>query len=597
MKAYMLEKQKNFFNSLTPEQQKEFIDKRNWYARASEEVKHAHSQKTKDQLASRTKEEQDAINKKNSEGLKKHWQGVSDDDKQQRLQGMREGNTKYWESLSDEEKHEIATRWMNISSEELEKRLQQYSDRMREYNNSLSIDEKRSRARAMMDWHKSLTPEEKKALYYQTHKLHYSADDESYNQYADPRGKFSKIAYHKGSIHGKNSLHIHFEEEFNASNIFRDFYIVPELKVNYVISHHWDYGIYRKKTGELTFLVDLDGDYYHGGDGMDYDGIHSNERWDERRYFSIDPNMKVILHVIPECRFTEGIEELKQYVRLGSYDKIIDHRYKNIKLRPMPAYWYTDQQLINSYLKLIKLEINNKTHKDIWHNGIGEVIIQYFCQSLLNERRSDDISTCDAIRDDIILRDSIEKGMIFNFIDRNKLLQGFNVSDIGRRINIISPGVMKLLMIKYLGSAKNIIDPLNRYSSVFLAGASLKMRMYICNYEPQFHNSLMSISNFLRDNGYVQDVVSVLSNTIAHDGIYDALVTILPDSDDNFWYTDRGAFSPEDFIDQCRALVDANLYLFITDEPGYYENNVVMEITNDVSILKKRYFVILLRQD
>lgn len=110
MKAYMLEKQKNFFNSLTPEQQKEFIDKRNWYARASEEVKHAHSQKTKDQLASRTKEEQDAINKKNSEGLKKHWQGVSDDDKQQRLQGMREGNTKYWESLSDEEKHEIATR-------------------------------------------------------------------------------------------------------------------------------------------------------------------------------------------------------------------------------------------------------------------------------------------------------------------------------------------------------------------------------------------------------------------------------------------------------------------------------------------------------
>lgn len=282
MKAYMLEKQKNFFNSLTPEQQKEFIDKRNWYARASEEVKHAHSQKTKDQLASRTKEEQDAINKKNSE--------------------------------------------------ELEKRLQQYSDRMREYNNSLSIDEKRSRARAMMDWHKSLTPEEKKALYYQTHKLHYSADDESYNQYADPRGKFSKIAYHKGSIHGKNSLHIHFEEEFNASNIFRDFYIVPELKVNYVISHHWDYGIYRKKTGELTFLVDLDGDYYHGGDGMDYDGIHSNERWDERRYFSIDPNMKVILHVIPECRFTEGIEELKQYVRLGSYDKIIDHRYKKYKV-------------------------------------------------------------------------------------------------------------------------------------------------------------------------------------------------------------------------------------------------------------------------
>ena len=214
MKKYADDKRKNYFNSLSDKEKKEFIQKRNWYAKASEEKQKEHAQKTRNAITQRSIEEQAKINKKNSEGLKKHWSTVSDDDKQKRLKGMRDGNSRYWESLSQEERVEKAKQWMyNMTDEELKNHLQILSQRMSEYNKSLSEEEKMRRVEIMQEWHKQLSDEEKQQFYERTHGWYYKLSDEQKEEYANSKREWydnlsdeEKIKWSKNGSEWYNNL-------------------------------------------------------------------------------------------------------------------------------------------------------------------------------------------------------------------------------------------------------------------------------------------------------------------------------------------------------------------------------------------------------
>ncbi len=566
MKAYVLEKQKNFFDTLTPEQQKEYADKRNWYSRASEEVKQKHIQHTKDQLASRTKEEQDAINKKNSDGLKKHWQTVPDADKQQRLQGMHEGNAKYWESLSAEEKHEIATKWMNVAPEELEKRLQQYSERMKEYNDSLGIEEQRRRAKNMQRWHENLTPEQKREFYERTHKWYHDLPAEEKINYADSKREwydslsdedkirhkeesdvYSKLSdeekkqwvektdwYNKLSDSEKRAYserrrsmwnQLSDEEKIERTNKVlsvsdRSNSLTVRFENSFngsTVSNDYYYRNEVPMIGETCHSWDY-GIYdkstnelvmvvdldgaYFHADSCDYDGLHSREEYDEKRGLSLTGN-NVKSFIIQEFNFTKCFEEMVKKLFI-SYDEYIDTIFKDCRNIPFPDPSYSDSDLMKSFIKLCEMNLNDKYHKDISLNTrVGDRIIQNFHHSIYRAHKKGKVSPHDAWFNDDLLKKCISNRIIYqNQLNPNKILQGFNISKIAPKVSVFSAGRAKILINKYLSEFDTIFDPFSGFSGRMLGSLSLGKR-YVGRDISQIHvDESNHIIKFLIEHGF-----------------------------------------------------------------------------------------------
>jgi len=171
MKEFISQMKKDEYTRLTDEQKEAKKQKmRNWYNNLSEEKKQEWSQRTKDQLANRTAEEWAIINRKNSEGLKRHWSTVSDEDKKKRIMPMLEAAWKSWDNLSPEEKRERATKWMKSKTEEeINQIMLGYSLRMKEYNESIPYEEKLKRVNYMNNYLKKLPEEERKEIAHKAH--------------------------------------------------------------------------------------------------------------------------------------------------------------------------------------------------------------------------------------------------------------------------------------------------------------------------------------------------------------------------------------------------------------------------------------------
>lgn len=174
MKEYLRDKQKNYFNNLSEEEKKIFIEKRNWLARASAEEKERYSKKMKAIYDAKTPEQLEEERRKNSEGLKRHWQTVTQEAKDKRLANMHIGTRKRWDSMTPEERSKKAsdTYW-NLPEERRNELHDIYSANARKYNASLTREEQLEHVKAMQEWHANLTPEEKKAFYKKTHQWVY----------------------------------------------------------------------------------------------------------------------------------------------------------------------------------------------------------------------------------------------------------------------------------------------------------------------------------------------------------------------------------------------------------------------------------------
>jgi len=295
------------------------------YENKTPEEKEAHAQRTRDQLARRTPEEQAIINKKNSEGLVKHWKTVSSEDKKKRTEPMQTMIKEKRKQMTPEEKSAIARKqYENMTPEERENDRLNKSEKMKAYNASLSMEEKQARAAHMNDVNKLKSDEEKADIYKRSHQWYYDLDDEEKVDYANSKKEWhdnlspeEKEAYSQkakdrannlpleekmriSKLHqdnwnkltseeqakrskkalsssGKiNKFAIKFEKAFNESHLSNDFYLLSEYPMIGETIHIWDYGIYNKFTNELVMVVDLDGAYFHA-DICDYDGIHSRE--------------------------------------------------------------------------------------------------------------------------------------------------------------------------------------------------------------------------------------------------------------------------------------------------------------------------------
>ena len=320
-REYNSNKRKEFYNNL-PEEEKERRrqQKKDHWNNLPQEVKDLYSKRTKEQLAKRTAEEWEEINAKNSAGLKRHWEKLSEEDKLKRITPMLEAAWKSWDDLSPEERSKRAKKWMeNKTQEEIEEIMLGYSLRMKEYNNSLPYAEKVKRVKHMNDYLKALTKEERKEIAQKAHEwIDKMSIEESWEYYKNnlrrmilskefTTSELEFINHLKIASLGNNYIP-QYINEIADKNILKEF---PDIRNPY---HIWDFRI---RTKEKDIYVDIDG------------SIHSIK---EKQCFTTD-GIDIGLQVINRDRKrpyqTDGLDA---YVIKALNDKITsDTIVQNVK--------------------------------------------------------------------------------------------------------------------------------------------------------------------------------------------------------------------------------------------------------------------------
>ena len=661
----------------------EWISKSNAkrYQQLSDFEKRLHSRRTKYQLSIRTPEEWEEINKKNSEGLKKHWATVSDEERKRITDPMNKGWKEWYDSLSDEEKSKRAKdKYENMSDET----KQMYSDKMKEYNDSIPYEEKLRRMNAMNDVVAQFTPEQKADMYTRSHQWindnpqareEYSKQRKEFweslsderkaelaqkqkdwwnNLPADDKEAFSKLQKDiwenktpeekEGFIQrqkqiwenktqeekdavsqkhkewwenlpandkeafadtiqdrfnnlpirtkeelikkklshsvGHNKFHQKFERAFSESHLVNSHYIKAEYPTtNNGVTHCWDYGVFDKDSNQLQMVVDLDGAYFHG-DNTDYDGIHSREEYDERRWLSIPEGIHHC--IIPEMRFKDAFEFMLKLL-MTNYDEYVMYVFKQLRSQPFPYPSYSKVELLKSWDQLRRMKTDDKYHESVSVNTRqGDRLIQHFHQSIWHDHRDGELSPYEAWKDDELLLKVIKNRIIYQtYLNPNKILQGFNIAKVATKVSVFSAGRAKMIVNRYLSDFETVFDPFSGYSGRML-GVTAAGKKYIGQDISERHVAeTNNIIDFLHKYAVEIDATVTQKDIFQSSGEYPCLFTCSPYSTKEQWEdVPVNNMSCDDWIDVCLERFKCRRYVFVVDTTEKYKDYVVAEISN-----------------
>ena len=101
----------------------------------------------------------------------------------------------------------------------------------------------------------------------------------------------------------------------------------------------------------------------------------------------------------------------------------------------------------------------------------------------------------------------ITNGYLYHsYINKNKILQGFNIYEPRKCVQYISAGKSKMIIHRYSNEYDEIFDPCYNYGGIMLACIVMNKRYIgICNDEIQQHEC-DTMLRFLNDNGIKYDV-------------------------------------------------------------------------------------------
>lgn len=513
------------------------------------EFRKAMKEKVQTCWKNKSEEELKRISEKASKNTQRIWDTMDKDVKEKRLNKMFVGFDNWWTNLSDEEKKErgdqsyqhLKDYWDNTSEED---KINNWK-KLVEWRNNLSgldkIEYENKRIKSIKEHWKNVPENERKLQCANANKSliewRKNISDEEYN-------KLIRLRIQRSA--GKNDLHLKFENQLMLHGIkFNDEYTVVNKT-----KHTWDYAILNDDN-EVVMLVDLDGGFYHA-DKYDYDGIHGIEERDEIRGLSIPDNIKWTF--IQEYSFDETFDYMLKILHMN-YDEFIQERFNEYRNIPFPIPSYADIEIMKSYSSILTMKCNDKYHVDMSINTrIGDRVVYNFYHSIWQDCYTNDISPYDAWSDDNILKDLINgKILIHSYLNKNKILQGFNISPIGKRTKFISPGFAKMVINKYLKKYYTIFNPNNRYGEILLGAISLNKQYIGIEENGVKYNETMNLISFL--NKYKVNMnVSVYQHIQTRE--YECLFTWV-DSDEQI----------ELYLNtfHCRT------YLFITDTDTKYE--------------------------
>ena len=475
----------------------------------SEEDKLQRSQKIKDRLSAKTEDEKREMTRKRLETIsnpilhkqisyakRAAWKKKPDEELERISDRASNNMTAYWDNVDAVEKERRIKLWAdgfkewynNLTEDELSLISERASARNKRRWESMTNEEKANFAQSKRDWWASLSEEAK--LSYSKRGKNLSDHQKTWWNNMAPNLRQLQLRKMISGSCGHNKLHQRFESMFDKSSLNNHFYHVSEFPTSNSVMHCWDYALF-DENGELQMLIDLDGAYYHA-DICDYDGMHSKLEYDERRGLSIPDGVKWC--IINEKNFDKCFAYMEKCIVL-TYDEFIEQRYREYRLSPFPEPEYSSAKLLKSYDLLQRMNCSDKYHQNMNLNTRnGDRIIQHFHHSLYDAQR-------EAWRDDEALRALIrERAMYQCYLNKNKILQGLNVSQIVPNVRYMSAGKAKMIIDKYLSKYDTIFDPNMEWGGRMLGTIALGKHYVGLDNNDQRLRETMIILGFLQNH-------------------------------------------------------------------------------------------------
>lgn len=527
-------------------------------------------------------EERLTINEKISD----FWKNAPPEVLEKRSKDASRRNYEWWNSRTDEQLFEISAR-MTIFNDLYwsdPKNVEKHSNQRKEIWNNMDEDQKYEISNRLKNMWANYSPEERKTVI------------DKLRSWWDNLSDIEKRKHMLNSlVSTRSSLHDRFESYFHESIINNSYYLENEYVCsNYGFSHSWDYGIF-DENGDLQMLVDLDGAYYHA-DECDYDGMHSNEEYDERRFLTVPEGIKC--HIIYENQFTKSFEEMIKKLMVN-YDQFVEDQFNYCRRLPdLPYSSYSDRELLKSYEQLRKLKTDDKYHQSIsLNNREGDRLINQFHHSIYQAKcKGFKLSPYEAWYDDDLLRKIIKNRIIYiNKINPNKILQGFNIAKVAKRVTVFSAGRAKLIISRYLSDFDTIFDPFSGFSGRML-GTIASGKKYIGQDISEIHlRESSQIIEFLKQHGYFPEVELHQKDINCSRGEYPCLFTCPPYQDKEQWLdVPIDMRTCDDWIDLCLNHFKCQRYVFVVDETKKYVDNIVDTITNKSHMNKNNEYIVMI---
>lgn len=228
---------------------------------------------------------------------------------------------------------------------------------------------------------------------------------------------------------------------------------------------------------------------------------------------------------------------------------------------PFPEPSYREFDLVKSYEILEKFDTSG--YYNIQTNiRTGDRIMYHFHPSIWHQALPGKISPYDAWYDDSILKQHIKDHLLYHtHFNKNKILQGFNLSPTAPRMRFISPGKAKLFIKRYLKEYDTIFDPNMGYNGIILGTVSLgKEFLGICRDEI-VHRETTDMIQFLKK--YYS--INVNLNPVGVE--FPCMFTEVKDDTE---------------ITECLSTYKCSKYVFITTGTEKYNMYVVDMITTKV---------------
>ena len=339
----------------------------------------------------------------------------------------------------------------------------------------------------------------------------------------------------------------------------------------------FDFAIF--KNNELSILVEIDGEYFHGL-LSDCDGKLVRGDKDCERFNKCPENVKLI--VCDSLKIENCFSEILRVFDID-YEKWIQEIIDNLP-KEFPYYEYSEDRMKKDYEKLC-------TYKDIKKNSrLGDSIISNFHKSIYDASVRNCPSPRDAWEDSKLLEKCVRNRFIYSStLSSHSILQGFNVCKIAPKVSVFNASLAKRLILKYLNNYSEIFDPFSGFSGRMLGACSLG-KSYIGQdiNESHIEEGKQIIDLLKLDNTFlrVQDIFT-------SEGSYECLFTCPPYGLKEEWRNiNQRNLDCDGWINECLKRFKCKTYLFVVDETEKYKDYIVEELSNNSHLGENKEFVI-----
>ena len=339
----------------------------------------------------------------------------------------------------------------------------------------------------------------------------------------------------------------------------------------------FDFAIF--KNNELSILVEIDGEYFHGL-LSDCDGKLVRGDKDCERFNKCPENVKLI--VCDSLKIENCFSEILRVFDID-YEKWIQEIVNNLP-KEFPYYEYSDDRMRKDYEKLC-------TYKDIKKNSrLGDSIVSNFHRSIYDAHIGTKPSPKEAWNNRELLEKCVRNRFIYSSnLSSHSILQGFNVCKIAPKVSVFSAPLARRLIQTYLNEYTEVFDPFSGFSGRMLGTCSLG-KSYIGQDINEDHiRESKQIAEFLE----LKSVSLKIQDPLASKGGYDCLFTCPPYGLKEDWGNlNQNNLTCDEWIDECLKRFKCKTYLFVVDKTEKYKDYIVEEISNSSHFGNNKEYVI-----